>query len=326
MASESKSRVLVAGGAGFIGSHLCRRLIEDGHVVVCLDNLVTGRRGNIADLEGRAGFEFVQADVTAAPDVKADLVLHLASPASPVHYQEHAIETMLANSVGTQRLLEVAASNGARFVFASTSEIYGDPLVHPQPESYWGNVNPVGPRACYDESKRFGEALTMEYRRKRGVNASIVRIFNTYGPFMNIDDGRVVPAFIGAALEGRPMPVMGDGRQTRSFCYVSDLVDGLLRVAFDPTADGEIFNLGNPDEVTMLDLAEKVALITGRSGEDLEFRARGADDPERRRPDITKMKERYGWQPRVSLADGLRQTIEYFRQASGRSSPEHSRL
>jgi nucleoside-diphosphate-sugar epimerase len=240
-----------------------------------------------------------------------DLILHLASPASPVHYKELPIETMLANSAGTHRLLALAEDTGARFVFASTSEVYGDPLEHPQAESYWGNVNPIGARACYDESKRFGEAMTMEYRRTRGVNASIVRIFNTYGPRMNIDDGRVVPEFIAAALAGRPLPLYGDGSQTRSFCYVSDLVEALLLVALDFKADGEVFNAGNPHEITMRDLAQYVSDACGRSLT-VERLPGAADDPARRRPDITRMRERYGWTPRVQLEDGLRETVSYF--------------
>ncbi|HXH21484.1 MAG TPA: UDP-glucuronic acid decarboxylase family protein [Dehalococcoidia bacterium] len=306
-------RVLVAGGAGFIGSHVCDALLAGGHEVVCLDNFVTGRRRNIEHLADARDFELIEADVAAAPAVRADLVLHLASPASPVHYKEYPIETMLANSAGTHRLLDISRFSGARFVFASTSEVYGDPLEHPQRETYWGNVNPIGPRACYDESKRFGEALTFEYRRKLGVNASIVRIFNTYGPRMNIDDGRVVPAFISAALERRPLPLHGEGNQTRSFCYVSDLVDALLRVAFDPAADGEVFNAGNPQEVSMRELASRVARLTGLSAESIQHLPRGADDPERRRPDIGKMRSRYGWEPRVGLEEGLAATIEYFR-------------
>jgi dTDP-glucose 4,6-dehydratase/UDP-glucuronate decarboxylase len=313
-------RVLVAGGAGFIGSHVCEQLLSQGHDVVCLDNLITGSRKNVEHLLAEPRFEFIEADVVQAPAVEAGLVLHLASPASPVHYKKFPIETMLANSAGTHRLLDIANRAGARFVFASTSEVYGDPLEHPQAETYWGNVNPIGPRACYDESKRFGEALTVEYRRKMGLNASIVRIFNTYGPRMNIDDGRVVPAFIGAALAGRPLPLHGEGLQTRSFCYVTDLVAGLLLVAMDHAADGEVFNIGNPTEITMLDLALKIVALVGGSGESIERHPRGADDPERRKPDITKMRVRYGWQPLVGLDDGLRETIAYFRQRAGAES------
>lgn len=311
-------RVLVAGGAGFIGSHVCRELLGIGHEVTCLDNLVTGRFENVAELQSEPGFDFVRADVAQAPSLQADLILHLASPASPVHYQELPLETMLANSVGTHRLLDLAAENGARLVFASTSEVYGEPLEHPQKESYWGNVNPIGPRACYDESKRFGEALLVEYRRKHGVNATIVRIFNTYGPRMNVDDGRVVPAFITAALAGRPIPIHGDGQQARSFCYVSDLVEGLLLVGLDWGADGEVFNIGHPHEVTMLELADVVIrLVAGKRR--LVFQPRPQDDPTRRRPDIGRMQQRYGWQPQVGLEEGMARTMAYFRSmTSGR--------
>ncbi len=309
-------RVLVAGGAGFIGSHVCRELLRRGHDVVCLDNLVTGSMDNVEELDADRRFAFMREDVTRTPLLSVDLVLHLASPASPVHYKQFAVETMLANSAGTHRLLALAAGCGARFVFASTSEIYGDPLEHPQNESYWGNVNPIGPRACYDESKRFGEALTFEYRRRHAVNASIVRIFNTYGPNMNPDDGRVVPAFVGAALDGRPLPVFGDGQQTRSFCYVSDLVDALLLVAMDANAAGDVFNIGNPHEVTMLDLARTIADEIGGEHQ-FNFLPSSSDDPSRRRPDITRIRERYGWEPRVGLAEGLQRTIAYFRAERG---------
>jgi nucleoside-diphosphate-sugar epimerase len=267
---------------------------------------------NIDHLDGDARFSFVREDVVRAPIMDVDLILHLASPASPVHYQRFAIETMLANSAGTHRLAAIAADAGARFVFASTSEVYGDPLEHPQRETYWGNVNPIGPRACYDESKRFGEALTVEYRRKHGINASIVRIFNTYGPRMNLADGRVVPEFAAAALRGQPIPIFGDGRQTRSFCYVSDLADALLLVAFDASAGGEVFNLGNPHEVTMIELAQTITR-TARGGGELAFLPSAEDDPARRRPDIARMRERYGWAPQVALEDGLAETVAYFR-------------
>lgn len=305
-------KVLVAGGGGFLGSHLCDELVARGHDVVCLDNFITGRPENVHHLETHPGFALVREDVTRAPLMGVDLIMHLASPASPVHYRQFPIETMLANSAGTHRLLALAADCGARFVFASTSEVYGDPLEHPQRETYWGNVDPTGPRACYDESKRFGEAITWEYRRARGVRATIVRPFNTYGPRMNVDDGRVVPAFMAAALRGEPMPVFGDGSQTRSFCYVDDLVRGLLHVAEDPGADGEILNLGNPHEVTMLELAEAVSCAAGIACRTQQQPA-SAGDPARRRPDITRMCARYGWEPRVSLDRGLRATFEYFR-------------
>ncbi len=306
-------KVLVAGGAGFIGSHVCEELLTRGHDVVCLDNFVTGNQRNVEHLRDNPSFSITEADVSTAPQIEADLVLHLASPASPVHYKEFPIETMLANSAGTLRLLDIAKAAGARFVFASTSEVYGDPLEHPQKETYWGNVNPIGSRACYDESKRFGEALTFEYWRKLGVNASIVRIFNTYGARMNIDDGRVVPAFISAALEEQRLPLHGEGTQTRSFCYVDDLVAGLLLVAFDRTAEGEVFNIGNPQELTMLQLAAAITKLTGLSADYIEHLPRGADDPERRRPDIAKMRQRFGWEPTINIEDGLRRTIDYFR-------------
>jgi nucleoside-diphosphate-sugar epimerase len=291
---------------------VCRALLGRGHETVCLDNLITGSIDNVSELMDDRRFTFVEANVTQAPLVPSDVILHLASPASPVHYKELPIETMLANSAGTHRLLALAEDVGARFIFASTSEVYGDPLEHPQSESYWGNVNPIGARACYDESKRFGEALTFEYRRTRGVNASIVRIFNTYGPRMNIDDGRVVPEFIAAALAGRPLPIFGDGSQTRSFCFVDDLVSALLHVAFDPSADGEVFNAGNPHEVTMLELAHAVCAaceVTCR----IDHREAASDDPQRRRPDIRRIASRYDWAPRVALEEGLRETVAYFR-------------
>ncbi|MEX2226022.1 MAG: NAD-dependent epimerase/dehydratase family protein [Dehalococcoidia bacterium] len=315
-------RVLVAGGAGFIGSHVCEELLRRGHDVICVDSLVTGNRENIAAMIDDERFAFVCCDVTQAPAIGADLVLHLASPASPVHYQQFPIETMLANSTGTHRLLEIARLNGARFVFASTSEVYGDPLEHPQRETYWGNVNPTGPRACYDESKRFGEALTVEFRRTFGVNASIVRIFNTYGPRMNIDDGRVVPAFVAAALAGDDLPVFGDGRQTRSFCYVSDLVGALLLVALDESSDGDVFNIGNPHEVTMIELASTIARLAGAEAR-VAHMPSAPGDPARRRPDIAKMRERYGWQPSVALEDGLERTISYVRGVGGQQATDN---
>jgi nucleoside-diphosphate-sugar epimerase len=305
-------RILIAGGAGFIGSHVCRELLTRGHEVICLDNLSTGSFDNIDEIADHRDFAFIREDVTRTPLLAVDLILHLASPASPVHYKQFPIETMMANSAGTHRLLALAADRGARFLFASTSEVYGDPLEHPQQETYWGNVNPIGARACYDESKRFGEALTFEYRHRHGVNASIVRIFNTYGPRMNADDGRVVPAYAAAALDGVPLPVFGDGMQTRSFCYVTDLVDALLLVALDGNANGKVFNIGNPQEITMLDLARSVSRAA-RTPERIEFLPAMDDDPARRRPDIARVQNRYGWQPFVSLDDGLAETIAYFR-------------
>jgi nucleoside-diphosphate-sugar epimerase len=305
-------RVIVAGGAGFIGSHLCERLVADGHTVTCIDNFVTGSRDNLAGLLDTPAFELVEADVAEAPELESDLILHLASPASPVDYDRLPLETMRANAIGTWRLLDIAARSGARLVFTSTSEVYGDPLVHPQPESYWGNVDPVGPRACYDESKRFGEALIMSSRRVTGVRATIVRLFNTYGPRMRIDDGRAIPELMTAALEGRPLVLHGDGSQTRSFCHVSDLVDGLLHVAFDDAADGELYNVGNPAEITIRQLADEIIRVTG-SRSNVAFDRRRPGDPERRRPDISKISARYDWQPRVPLSDGLRLTADAFR-------------
>jgi nucleoside-diphosphate-sugar epimerase len=309
-------RILVAGGAGFVGNHFCRRLIDEGHAVTCVDNLVTGRRSNIDDLLGRAGFTFIDMDISAldpsalvpeAPEV----IVHLASPASPSDFSRIPLEIMAVNSLGTWRLLELAQAVGAALVYASTSEAYGDPLIHPQPETYWGNVDPVGPRSCYDESKRFGEALVTAFRGNRGVRAAIVRIFNTYGPAMRLDDGRVIPAFVDAILEKRPLPVQGDGTQTRSFQYVSDLVDGLRLVALDPDLDGLLLNIGNPDEMSVEALATRLLDIAG-SSQDIAYTPARSGDPQRRCPDITRMHERYGWQPLVSLDEGLRRTLDWF--------------
>jgi dTDP-glucose 4,6-dehydratase len=258
-------RVLVAGGAGFLGSHVCDRLVAAGHHVVCVDNLCTGAVENLSDVFGNPAFEFVGADVAFVQGRPVEVIIHLASPASPVDYDRLPLETMAANSLGTWHLLDIAREYGSRMVFVSTSEIYGDPLVHPQPETYWGNVDPIGPRSCYDESKRFGEALLTAYRRSAGVRGNIVRLFNTYGPRMQLDDGRVIPEFIRAAMEGRDLPVQGDGSQTRSFCFVDDLVDGLLRVALDPDVDGEVFNIGNPAEITIADLAQQIISLTAAS-------------------------------------------------------------
>jgi nucleoside-diphosphate-sugar epimerase len=312
-------RFVVAGGAGFVGSHLCRRLVDEGHEVACVDNLLTGRRENVEALVGRRGFVFVEADVTAferaaLPAESPDVILHLASPASPVDYDRLPLETLAVNSAGTWRLLELAAATGARLVYVSTSEVYGNPLVHPQPESYWGNVDPIGPRACYDEGKRFGEALVTSFRRVHGVWAAIVRVFNTYGPSMRLDDGRVVPEFLAAALAGRPLPIQGDGTQTRSYMYVSDLVEGLLRVATDEDLDGLVLNIGNPHEITVRELAERLLAIMGSSVGTEPVPGRPGD-PQRRCPDITQMRERYGWEPIVTLDDGLRQTVRWLDKA-----------
>jgi nucleoside-diphosphate-sugar epimerase len=306
-------RALVSGGAGFIGSHLCASLLEDGLQVVCVDNLLTGARRNIAPLLGRAGFQFVEADVTGsfeAPPV--DYIYHLASPASVPLYTHYALETLGVNSQGTWHLLDRARRDSAAFLFASTSEIYGNPLQHPQQETYWGNVNPNGVRSCYDESKRFGEALVMQYHRSYGVDARIARIFNTYGPHSRADDGRVVPNFITQALCGKQLTVYGDGSQTRSFCYVADLVAGLRRAMEAPGTVGEAFNLGNPDEYTIARFAEVILALCG-SGAGIAYCELPVDDPERRRPDIDKARRLLGWQPQVPLEDGLRATVEWFR-------------
>jgi dTDP-glucose 4,6-dehydratase len=282
---------------------------------VCVDDLSTGERSNIADLLAHPSFEFVHADVADAPIRPVDVIAHLASPASPVDYDRMPLHTLRANSLGTFRLLEVADRVGAAFCFVSTSEVYGDPLVHPQPEEYWGNVDPVGPRSCYDESKRFGEALVVATRKESGIRANIVRPFNTYGPDMRRHDGRVIPEMISAALSGRPLAIHGDGLQTRSFCYVSDLVDGLSCVLLDRDADGEIFNIGNPREITMLDLARRILHVAGSRAE-LHFVDARPGDPERRRPIIKRIQARYGWAPRVQLTEGLRRTVRSFRDGA----------
>jgi nucleoside-diphosphate-sugar epimerase len=281
-----------------------------GHDVVCLDNLSTGQLSNVEPLLADPHFQFLEGDVSEPRSMDVDLVLHLASPASPVHYRAHPLETMLANSLGTLRLLELASEAKARFVFASTSEVYGDPREHPQRESYWGNVNPNGERACYDESKRFGETVTLEFSR-RGLSVAIVRIFNTYGPRMNPHDGRIVPALMEAGLSGRPFPIQGTGQQTRAFCYVTDLVEALLGVALSPATTGQVFNIGNPEEVTMLELAEEVACLMGTEPR-YEWLPAALDDPSRRCPDISRVNSVLGWHPRTPLAEGLRETKTYF--------------
>ncbi|MCS6952742.1 MAG: SDR family oxidoreductase [Bryobacterales bacterium] len=303
---------MVSGAAGFIGSHLCDRLIGEGHEVVALDNFLTGSRRNIAHLLGHARFCFREQDVTQpfSVDGAVDGVLHLASPASPKDYLEHPIETLDAGSLGTRNLLELARRHGARFLLASTSECYGDPLEHPQSETYWGHVNPVGPRSCYDESKRFAEALTMAYHRVFGLRTTIARIFNTYGPRMQLDDGRVVPAFIEQALRGGPLVVYGDGSQTRSFCYISDMVEGLYRLLFSD--ERYPVNLGNPRELTILEFARYVCQVAGIP-ERIEYAPLPEDDPKRRQPDIAKARRVLGWEPVVSLEEGLRRTLEHFR-------------
>jgi nucleoside-diphosphate-sugar epimerase len=305
-------RVLVTGGAGFLGSHLCDSLISRGDEVVCVDDLSSGSRANIAHLLSSPAFEFRQADVSVEleADGHVDAVAHLASPASPPEYLRRPLETLAVGSQGTENALRLAHQHGARFVLASTSEVYGDPAVHPQREDYWGNVNPIGPRSVYDEAKRFAEALTMAYRRTLDVNTGVVRIFNTYGPRMRPHDGRVVTSFITQALNGDPLTIYGDGNQTRSFCYVDDLIRGIVAM-IDAAEEGPV-NLGNPNERTVTELAKLVLEITG-SMSPIEYHPLPADDPTRRRPEITKARRTLGWSLHVDAEEGLRRTVEWFR-------------
>ncbi len=305
-------RVLITGAAGFLGSHLADRFLAEGHEVIGMDNLITGSRDNLAHLAGHPRFVFVEHDVTRfiAVDGPLDGVLHFASPASPIDYLELPIQTLKVGSLGTHNSLGLAKAKRARYLLASTSEVYGDPLVHPQPESYWGNVNPVGPRGVYDEAKRFAEAMTMAYHRYHGVDTRIVRIFNTYGPRMRARDGRVVSNFIVQALRGEPLTVYGDGSQTRSFCYVSDLIEGIYRLFM--SGEHDPVNVGNPDEFTVLELAELVRRLTG-SAAPIAFRPLPVDDPKVRQPDITRARRLLAWEPVVTLEDGLRRTIAYFQ-------------
>jgi dTDP-glucose 4,6-dehydratase len=304
-------RAVVTGGAGFVGSWLCEHLVERGVAVVCVDNFVTGSRDNLSAIEGHRGFELVEHDVSEGLPVEGpvDWVLHLACPASPVDYLRLPVETMMVGSMGTRHALELAERTGARFLLASTSEVYGDPAEHPQPESYWGNVNPVGPRSVYDESKRFAEALTTAYRTARGVDTAIVRIFNTFGPRMRVDDGRAIPAFMSQALTGRPLTVAGDGSQTRSLCYVEDTVAGIVAMAAGDHP-GPV-NIGSQDEMSMLDLAERVRALAG-SRSTVEFVDLPQDDPRVRRPDTRLAAEVLGWEPQVSVEEGLKRTLEWF--------------
>jgi dTDP-glucose 4,6-dehydratase len=304
--------ILISGAAGFIGSHMCDRLLAEGHAVVGLDNFLTGSPRNIKHLSGEPRFRFLEQDIAKPFSIAGawDCVVNMASPASPKDYLDHPIETLEVGSAGTQRMLEIALKEKARFLLTSTSECYGDPLVHPQVETYWGNVNPVGPRSCYDESKRFAEALTMAYHRKHGLRTNIARIFNTYGPRMKLKDGRVVPAFLDQALHGAPMTVFGDGSQTRSFCYVSDLVDGLYRLMLSD--ERYPVNLGNPQEMTILEFAQQIQGLTGTKSE-IVFSPLPEDDPKQRRPDIGKARRLLGWEPRVPLESGLKPTVEYFQ-------------
>ena len=303
---------VVTGGAGFLGSHLCERLLAEGHRVIALDNLITGSTKNIEHLAGHERFRYIKMNVTEYIFVPGDVdyVFHFASPASPIDYLELPIPTLKVGALGTHNALGLAKAKGAAFLLASTSECYGDPLVHPQKEDYWGNVNPIGPRGVYDEAKRFAEAITMAYHRYHGVNTHIVRIFNTYGPRMRLRDGRVVPAFIGQALTGQPMTVFGDGHQTRSFCYVSDLIDGIFRLS--QSDFHEPVNIGNPREMTIKEFGEHIQRITGTKSQ-LEYKPLPVDDPKVRQPDITRAKNLLGWEPKVDFEEGIRLTIDYFR-------------
>ena len=312
MSSASKPVSVVTGGAGFLGSHLCDRLLAEGHQVIAIDNLITGSIDNIAHLAGNPGFRYIKHDVTHYLYIpgRVDHIFHMASPASPIDYLELPIQTMKVGALGTHNALGLARAKGASFLLASTSECYGDPLVHPQTEDYWGNVNPIGPRGVYDEAKRFAEALTMAYHRFHKLNTKIVRIFNTYGPRMRLRDGRVVPAFIGQALTGKPITVFGDGSQTRSFCFVSDLIDGIYRLMMSNFH--EPVNIGNPHEMTIKEFAERIRDLVA-PGTDIVYRPLPVDDPKVRQPDITRAKKELGWQPKVAFEQGIVQTIEYFR-------------
>lgn len=310
MASQTS---IVTGGAGFLGSHLCDRLIAEGHSVICLDNLITGALSNISHLFEHPKFRFIQYDVTnfIFVDGRVDYIFHFASPASPIDYLKLPIQTLKVGSLGTHKALGLAKAKKARFLLASTSEVYGDPLIHPQPETYWGNVNPVGPRGVYDEAKRFAEAMTMAYHRYHGVDTRIVRIFNTYGERMRIDDGRAIPAFMSQALRNEDVTVFGDGSQTRSVCYVSDLIDGIYRLMMSDY--DQPMNIGNPEEISMLNLAKEIIEITGSKSK-IVFKDLPQDDPKIRQPDISKAKEILHWEPHVSRKEGLARTMKYFEQ------------
>jgi dTDP-glucose 4,6-dehydratase len=312
MTRDRSRTVLITGGAGFIGSHLCDRLVQDGNRVICVDNLLTGSPDNVAHLMGHPAFSFINLDVTGYIYVaeRIDAILHFASPASPIDYLELPIQTLKVGSLGTHKALGLAKVKKARFILASTSEVYGDPLVHPQKEGYWGNVNPIGPRGVYDEAKRFAEALTMAYHRYHHLDTGIVRIFNTYGPRMRIRDGRAIPTFMAQALRGEPLTLFGDGSQTRSFCYISDLVEGIVRLL--DSSEHEPVNLGNPVEMTVRQLAERILAITG-SRSALETRPLPEDDPKVRQPDIERARRILEWEPSVGLEEGLRSTMEDFK-------------
>ncbi|MBF0291245.1 MAG: SDR family oxidoreductase [Nitrospinae bacterium] len=310
--------ILITGGSGFIGSHLCDKLLSEGHSVTCVDNLITGSRKNVSHIAGNPGFRFIERDiVNGLDDIKGpfDLVFHMASPASPPDYLRHPIETLLTGSIGTHKTLDVATRDKSVFLLASTSEVYGDPEIHPQTETYWGNVNSIGPRSCYDEAKRYAEAATMAYHRSRGTDIRIVRIFNTYGPRMRVNDGRAVANFICQALQGEDITVYGDGSQTRSLCFVSDLVEGIVRM-MKSGSPGVPVNLGNPVEMTMLELAEMVIKFTGSKSR-IIHNSLPEDDPKKRKPDISRARESLGWEPKVKLEEGLMKTIAYFRAELG---------
>ncbi|HTP05339.1 MAG TPA: UDP-glucuronic acid decarboxylase family protein [Nitrospirota bacterium] len=309
-------RILVTGGAGFLGSHLCERLLVEGHEVLCLDNFFTGRKKNVEHLLNHPYFELIRHDITLPILLEVDRIYHLACPASPIHYQYNAIKTIKANVIGTINMLGIAKRVKARILFASTSEVYGDPAVHPQREDYWGNVNTIGIRSCYDEGKRVAETLMMDYHRQNGVDIKIVRIFNTYGPRMLLNDGRVVSNFIVQALKGEDITIYGKGTQTRSFCYVDDLIEGMARMMDAKNFTGPV-NLGNPEEYTILELAQKIIVMTG-SRSKLTYKPLPSDDPTQRQPDITLARQKLMWEPAVSVTNGLQKTIEYFKNELSR--------
>jgi len=306
-------KVLVTGGAGFIGSSLCEKLIENGYDVISLDNLSTSNKSNLKYLLNNSKFKFLEYDVTKPINLKFDLIFHLASPASPVDYQRLPIETSMANSLGTFNMLNLAKKNRARFLLSSTSEVYGDPLEHPQKENYWGNVNPIGVRSCYDESKRFAETLTTSFCNKYELDVRIARIFNTFGPRMRLNDGRAIPNFITQSLTKKPITVYGDGKQTRSFCYIPDMIEGLMKMMFTDGFSGEVFNLGNPEEITVIETAEIIKKLTNSNSE-IIFKPLPKDDPVRRKPNIDKAKKLLNWEPKVDFISGLKKTIEWFEE------------
>ena len=312
MTSTSKKHAVITGGAGFLGSHLCEKLIENNIKVICIDNLITGSLQNIEHLFGNENFHFLHHDITNFIHVpgKIDYVLHFASPASPIDYLQLPIQTLKVGSLGTHKALGLAKEKGARFLIASTSEVYGDPEIHPQKEEYWGNVNPIGPRGVYDEAKRFAESITMAYNRYHGLETRIVRIFNTYGPRMRLNDGRALPAFMSQALKGEPITVFGDGSQTRSFCYVDDLVNGIYKLLM--SNESNPVNIGNPEEITIKQFAEEVKELTGAKSE-IIYQPLPQDDPKVRQPDITKARNILGWEPKVQRQEGLKRTLEYFK-------------